>query len=67
MAKLKVKELGKLSDDELAKKLVSLKEELIKVSVITNQEKNTAMLAKNIKRNIARILTVKRLREIYTK
>ena len=67
MAKLKAKDLGKLSDDELSKKLMSLKDELIKVSVITNQEKNTAMLAKNVKRNIARILTVKRLREIYTK
>jgi ribosomal protein L29 len=65
MAKLKVKELAKLSNDELAKKLNELKKELIKVSVITNQEKNTATLARNIKRNIARVSTVKRLKEIY--
>lgn len=67
MAKIKVSELAKLSNDELSKRLSELKKELIKVSVITNQEKNTATLARNIKRNIARVATVKRLKEIYNK
>jgi ribosomal protein L29 len=65
MAKIKVSDLAKLSNDELIKKLNELKKELIKVSVVTNQEKNTATLARNIKRNIARVSTVKRLKEIY--
>jgi len=65
MAKIKVSDLAKMTDDELTKKLNELKKELIKISVITNQEKNTATLARNIKRNIARVSTVKRLKEIY--
>jgi ribosomal protein L29 len=65
MAKLKVSDLAKLNDADLNKKLSDMKKELIKVSVVSNQEKNTATLARNIKRNIARILTVKRLKEIY--
>jgi len=63
MASLKAKELAKLSDKELTSKLIELKNELIKVSVVNTQKKNTATLAKNLKKNIARVLTVQRLKE----
>lgn len=64
MAQLKAKDLVKLSKEELVAKLHELKSEKIKVGVVNNQEKNTATLVKNIKRNIARILTVIRIKEL---
>lgn len=63
MASLKAKELAKLSDKDLSSRLAELKNELIKVSVVNTQQKNTATIARNLKKNIARVLTVMRAKE----
>jgi large subunit ribosomal protein L29 len=62
---MKVKEIRDMTDDELKLKLNSLKEELfnLRFQVATGQLDNP-MRIKDVRRNIARILTIIREREL---
>ena len=57
-----------MSSDELNKELASLKEELFKLrfQYATNQLENPAQIA-NVKRDIARVMTIKREMELAAK
>ena len=57
-----------MSSDELNKELASLKEELFKLRFqhATNQLENPAQIA-NVKRDIARVMTIKREMELAAK
>ena len=65
---MKVEEIRKMSSDELNKELASLKEELFKLRFqhATNQLENPAQIA-NVKRDIARVMTIKREMELAAK
>ncbi|MEM1988747.1 MAG: 50S ribosomal protein L29 [Candidatus Woesearchaeota archaeon] len=54
---MKMSDLKNMSQEELKEKLVSLRKELVKakVQIMTNQNK---MIIRNLKKDIARILTV---------
>ena len=62
---VRLEELRNLTDDELTKKEKDSKEELfnIKIQVATQQNTNFAKI-KQLRKNIARILTIKREREL---
>jgi large subunit ribosomal protein L29 len=62
---MKAKEVRDMTDDELKLKLTSLKEELfnLRFQVATGQLDNP-MRIKDVRRNIARILTIIREREL---
>lgn len=62
MAILKIKDIRKMSKNDLEKKLKELKLELIKAK--TNASKSGSIKTKEIKKTVARILTIdKSLRE----
>ena len=65
---MKVEEIRKMSSEELNKELASLKEELFKLRFqhATNQRENPAQIA-NVKRDIARVMTIKREMELAAK
>ena len=65
---MKVEEIRKMSSEELNKELASLKEELFKLRFqhATNQLENPAQNA-NVKRDIARVMTIKREMELAAK
>jgi large subunit ribosomal protein L29 len=65
---MKVEEIRKMSSEELNKELASLKEELFKLRFqhATNQLENPAQIA-NVKRDIARVMTIKREMELAAK
>ncbi len=65
---MKVEEIRKMSSEELNKELASLKEELFKLRFqhATNQLENPAQIA-NVKRDIARVMTIKREMELADK
>ena len=65
---MKVEEIRKMSTEELNKELTSLKEELFKLRFqhATNQLENPAQIAQ-VKRDIARIMTIKREQELAAK
>ena len=59
MAKLKAKEIRKMSKEEIRKKLEELKMELLKSRV--NASKTGSSKVKEIKRLIARLLTIDKI------
>ena len=65
---MKVEEIRKMSSEELNKELASIKEELFKLRFqhATNQLENPAQIA-NVKRDIARVMTIKREMELAAK
>ena len=65
---MKVEDIRKMSTEELNKELTSLKEELFKLRFqhATNQLENPAQIAQ-VKRDIARIMTIKREQELAAK
>jgi len=65
---MKVEDIRKMSTEELNKELSSLKEELFKLRFqhATNQLENPAQIAQ-VKRDIARVMTIKREQELAAK
>ena len=65
---MKVEEIRKMSSEELNKELASLKEELFKLRFqhATNQLENPGQIA-SVKRDIARVMTIKREMELADK
>ena len=62
---MKYKDIKELTDEELAKKLEEMRAELfnLRFQMATSQLDNTARV-KNVKKDIARVLTEQRAREI---
>lgn len=65
---MKANEIRSKSSEELQKELVALKEELFKLRFqhATNQLENPAQIAQ-VKRDIARVMTIKREQELAAK
>jgi large subunit ribosomal protein L29 len=65
---MKVEDIRKMSTEELNKELTSLNEELFKLRFqhATNQLENPAQIAQ-VKRDIARVMTIKREQELAAK
>ena len=65
MAILKSKEIAKMSENEIQEKLKELKMELIKNKI--NAAKGGKLKTREIKRTIAKLLTINRLNELSLK